>query len=659
MAKTLSSTQAQALFDILTHHETYREIIAFESPEAIQTYGPPFQTEDAAISTSPLLQSLLSKFALTLPGLKNVAQDFWKIRILELLKEFAVVELSQSYDRGILSLRKTLATASSALIEFLGRGVFGGLAKRKPNGKRRQYDTTKPEDVVSGWNEFLQQIVYGDMINELFDKAAETDKLEEHSPLVQAAHEHLVNIHKLVPYMLMRQTLRVGNVATMINAMLRLLLAKMSVGTLTNWVGWSTGADEGMNMLQTIISQVIGWDVKALKARATKLEKSKDAPNKEQFEALRDYLSRSREELEQCRTQSQQQPLSIVAIILATSSAPTDLSEEQEKTCLDYVNIQFAIHDREQIAKVLCHNQPDHLTQAIRDGVAAYEPLIRQIHNAVDLSGTLSDFEAYLTDLINLTKNGSTGNSNSNSHHRTSSRPTSPFRKPDDKSKDDPQPPSVEDYVALFRKHVKSTHKFLHQVAKNGPEITSWFRDYAHNAAAQFRISDSVTNTAGAGTMTATMNSLFSNLSEPNRKIVTKELDAHAKYLASLTSSSEQRLESVISTNTSSTPYGPGTYLARWQSLLDATPITPSTTNGKVRTGQDLDVKEASKVYEVMKAGGHGKVGEEEKERERRAVRSTEGVLMKGNPERPETRRTEELLGRPFREVLAGIGRGA
>ena len=49
----------------------------------------------------------------------------------------------------------------------------------------------------------------------------------------------------------MRQTLRVGNVATMISGMVKLLLAKMSVGSLTNWIGWSVGADEGMNLLQT------------------------------------------------------------------------------------------------------------------------------------------------------------------------------------------------------------------------------------------------------------------------------------------------------------------------------------------------------------------------------------------------------------------------
>jgi hypothetical protein len=192
MAKSLSPSQAQALFDILTHHETYSEITAFESPDTISSYGPPFQTHDATLSTSPLLQGLLSRFVLTLPGLRDVAEDFWKQRVLLLLQEFAIVELSQSYDRGIISLRKTLATACSALIEFIGRGVFGGLPKRSLDRTEDQYDPAKPEDVVQGWDDFLQRIVYHEMVDELFDKAAETNQLEDHSPLVQAAHEHLV-----------------------------------------------------------------------------------------------------------------------------------------------------------------------------------------------------------------------------------------------------------------------------------------------------------------------------------------------------------------------------------------------------------------------------------------------------------------------------------
>lgn len=65
------------------------------------------------------------------------------------------------------------------------------------------------------------------------------------------------NVHRLIPYVVVRQTLKIGNVATMISAMLRVALAKVSVGSVTNWIGWSIGADEGMNLLQQSVYSVV------------------------------------------------------------------------------------------------------------------------------------------------------------------------------------------------------------------------------------------------------------------------------------------------------------------------------------------------------------------------------------------------------------------
>lgn len=60
----------------------------------------------------------------------------------------------------------------------------------------------------------------------------------------------LENVHKLLPYSMVKQTLRIGNAATMLNGMMRLLLAKVGVGALSNWVGLTQNADDGMNLLQ-------------------------------------------------------------------------------------------------------------------------------------------------------------------------------------------------------------------------------------------------------------------------------------------------------------------------------------------------------------------------------------------------------------------------
>jgi len=60
----------------------------------------------------------------------------------------------------------------------------------------------------------------------------------------------LESVHRLLPYAMIKQTLRIGNAATMLNGMMKLLLAKLSVGSLSNWVGLTQNADDGVNLLQ-------------------------------------------------------------------------------------------------------------------------------------------------------------------------------------------------------------------------------------------------------------------------------------------------------------------------------------------------------------------------------------------------------------------------
>lgn len=59
--------------------------------------------------------------------------------------------------------------------------------------------------------------------------------------------------HKLIPYSMVCQTLRVGNAATMMSGMLKLFLAKVSIGGLTNWIGLTKNAPDGMNLMQRYV----------------------------------------------------------------------------------------------------------------------------------------------------------------------------------------------------------------------------------------------------------------------------------------------------------------------------------------------------------------------------------------------------------------------
>ncbi|USW48408.1 Putative PX-associated domain-containing protein [Septoria linicola] len=595
----LSAAQSKALFDILTHQQVYKEIEDFKYPGAIHNYGPPFQ-DTVKSPQSPILQALVSKFLLKLPGLRDVSPEFWRGRIQPLIDELAEAELSESYDKGILGIRKTLATAISALIEYPARGVLGGFPKEEVK-RSAKYDLTNPDDVLQSWKDCVQKAVYGDLIDELFTKAAETDDLTKHDSLVQGMHEFMVvniasimhytlilspegatmlrmlsSVHNLIPYTIIRQTLKVGNVATMLSGVMRIVLAKASVATVTNWIGLSSGADEGMNLLQQIISQVLGWDKRELKKRAEKIEKAKDGPPKDVLAEIRDWIGRSRAEHEETRRRSQEQNMSIVAVILALSSVSSELSEAQHAKAQEYLSLQLAVRDRQQIVKAMCQRNPDILTAAIRDAVDAYTPMIRYVHQAVNLSDTLWDFERFLTDMLKISM-------------------------PNDAKKEQ-KPPSVEDFVDLLHRHQSSCHKFLHQFAKNGKEMTEWWKEYVHMAAANFRREDKppsseslVADKMTTGGLQDALEKAFADLSASDQKAVQGELDAWKKYIDELHDASTARISSVIK-RTQATPFGPGAYLARWQQLLDDTPITPSTAKGPVRHGSDKSVKEESRA---------------------------------------------------------------
>lgn len=186
----LSTKQVQALFDILSHSEVYAEIEDFATPGTLSSYGPPFDIEDGQHSTSPSLQSLLSKFVLNLPGLRSVSSEFWKEQSSSVINDLQKAELSESYDKGSIGIRKTLASAISALIEYPVRGIFGGFDEPIEDSKDKIYDTTNSEDLQLAFNDFMHLVVYGDILDDMFSKVAETSNLADHKPIVQAAHEY-------------------------------------------------------------------------------------------------------------------------------------------------------------------------------------------------------------------------------------------------------------------------------------------------------------------------------------------------------------------------------------------------------------------------------------------------------------------------------------
>jgi hypothetical protein len=186
----LTPSQLHALLDILTHAESYHEVEFFKKPSACAEYGFPFSSDGgtgkppAADGSpgAPLQRILLTRLVLTLPCVRDLPPEFWNVRFQGMLAKFAAAELSESYDKGAMGTRKTLATAASAVIEVAARGAIGGCPGGPINNLKEQtYDLENARDLARAWDDAVRDLVYGNLINELFDFSTEHENLEGHS----------------------------------------------------------------------------------------------------------------------------------------------------------------------------------------------------------------------------------------------------------------------------------------------------------------------------------------------------------------------------------------------------------------------------------------------------------------------------------------------
>lgn len=340
--------------------------------------------------------------------------------------------------------------------------------------------------------------------------------------------------------------------------------------------------------------------------------------------------------------------------------------------------------------KVLCKSHPDHLTQGVRECVNAYEPIIRNVHDAVDLAETVGDLEKFINDMVKLSKIP-----NEAQRGRNSKAPL-PI-------------PTVGDFVQLLKKHQYCSHKFIHQCAKNGKPVTQMFHDYALEAVTNFRRPEGTSSTtsistkrsdtsSGAGSLTEPLNDMMSSLNASTRTSILAILDTRAKYLDQLHAASAARLYAVVNSPHSNHPAlatkpssrassrasspapgvisgsgadkakagvevdpGPGAFLARWQALMDGTYITPAVAEGgEVRMGGKASVLKASRGGVGASDNAQKTESVEDEDEEdvfedaREKVEAVDGMNKNGQKVKaPDVKLVVETFGAQFRELLA------
>lgn len=470
------------------------------------------------------------------------------------------------------------------------------------------------------------------------------------SPEGQYLLKLLENIHGLLPYKLIKQTLRVGNAATMISGMVRLLLTKLSVGGLTNWFGLTQNADDGMNLLQRIIALVLSWDAGEFRKSAERIERmdKDERPDDAALQTLAKHASEaSRVEHEAARATSTKQSQSIIAAVLSARGenpeAAFALSETQHASALAFYSAQLSAHDRDAITDVLCKSQPDLLTHLIKELVNAYDPMIRAVHAGVDLREFLEEGQSFIDDFI---------------------RAGRPKRDEaaDGESEAATRPASVEDYVELLNKNKGLLFRFMHAVASKCPDVWAEVEEWAAKAAANFRPkADREGPDKASKSMDDRLVALFKTVPETSRPAVLEALDAHAVYLTNVEKTSRSRLQHVLdataelnTTKSTSSQLGPGMYLMRWQGLLDEALITPSLPVGPIRSGKD--VKHSLAMGKTVIAGGEDTPANNDENKSARDTVKVEEDTETDIPEAPDVGVVIKELGAGFLKIMQEVG---
>lgn len=365
---------------------------------------------------------------------------------------------------------------------------------------------------------------------------------------------------------------------------------------------------------------MLSWDSAEFRKSVDRVEKAKDGPLREHLAAIKQHIQSTREDHDAVRTRSQEKGESIVASILQKHRPDLlpSLSESDHTQLLDYYSAILSVRDREEITRVLCRQSPDLFTQALRDGVAAFDPIIRTIHQNVDIREHLSAMETFLNDFIKT------------------SRPSKDSSSRSKKTDSVPQPPSVEDYVRLLQRNESLLYNWLHEFTANCPEVRESFRTWAKDVIRTFRqeqvsartesgnpkADDATSNPelrqSAAGAMSSALQGLYAGLPAHTQQEVLSTLDSYATYLTDLERLSTSRLQTVIDNLANSEPpsksgantpkrtgvsaptsgvstptkaasmAGPGMYLSRWQALLNQTVVTPASVKGPLRSGKDI-----------------------------------------------------------------------
>lgn len=187
--QSLTPFQLEALFNILTHAQSSSEVRDLRYETLMPQFGPPVTPALVGPSAFPLMQNITNTFVP--PNI--LSESGWRNQ-LTMFQRLGAANLSDSYDKGFFGLRKNAAAGLSTLLESLARGLLAGLP-RNPNVDlatlhTKPYNKQDAKQLEQAWDDAVQGMVYGGLLDQVFDAVKASPELDFVPPVATAALDY-------------------------------------------------------------------------------------------------------------------------------------------------------------------------------------------------------------------------------------------------------------------------------------------------------------------------------------------------------------------------------------------------------------------------------------------------------------------------------------
>lgn len=187
----LDPAELEALLNILTHTQIFDEVRDLRYEANMGRFGPPATPASASPTPFPLLQQVIA--AVISPTL--FTPEGWANQI-SLGQRVAAANLSDSYDKGFVGMRKDAATGLAATLESVARGFLVGRS-RDPSVnlatlKSQKYERSDARALEHAWNDAVQGMMYSDLLDRVFDCVKQTPELDDVPPVCRAALDYFL-----------------------------------------------------------------------------------------------------------------------------------------------------------------------------------------------------------------------------------------------------------------------------------------------------------------------------------------------------------------------------------------------------------------------------------------------------------------------------------